>query len=108
MNVSGKLLYADDLIRKTALKDKEKPEDRSREYIKYKEEKSKSNLQYYNSLVKNSHLYPNFEHIRPYNTDLLAGDNGLIQKQAFDNEIFQIGGLSIKRKDLPPAKNLIF
>ena len=106
--VSEKLKYAESLLKETSEEAKSFPEDRSREKIKYPEEKPSAILQYYDSHVKNSHLYPNFEYFRPFEENYIAGDNSKIQKEAFDNEIFQIGGLSLKRKDLPPVKPIWF
>jgi hypothetical protein len=106
--VSGKNLYAERLLNKNNELAKEYPMDMSRLKIKYQEEKPKKILSYYDSIVKNSMLYPNMMYIRPYELDYLAVSNGKIQKEAFDNETFQIGGLTLKRSQLPKARNMVF
>jgi hypothetical protein len=100
--------YQEELIKKTEEKAKSYPMDMSRTKIKYEEEKPISVCSYYTTPVKNSHLYPNFEYIRPYNLDYIAVSNGKIQQEYFDNEIFEIGGLKLKRSELPPAKTIWF
>lgn len=107
-DVSGKNLRYEELLKKNNELAKSYPQDMSGLNRKYKDEKPREICPYYKTPVKNSHLYPNFMYIRPYELDYIAVSVGSAQKEAFDNETFQIGGLTLKRSQLPPAKNMIF
>lgn len=108
VDVSGKNLKYEELLNKNNELAKSYPQDMSRANVKYPEEKPKKILSYYDSVVKNSMLYPNFMYIRPYETDYIAVSVAEAQKEAFDNQSFQIGGLTLKRFQLPQNKNMVF
>lgn len=108
IDVSGKNIDFEKLLHKNNELAKSYQEDMTRVNVKYPEEKPQKILSYYDSVIKNSMLYPNFMYIRPYETDYIAISNGVIQQEAFDNETFQIGGLTLKRSQLPPIKNMVF
>lgn len=57
-------------------------------------------LQYYDSQVKNSHLYPNLWHIKPVDYDYRPSDIGAqIDKTIQDNKNFVLGGYILPHRE---------
>jgi hypothetical protein len=61
----------------------------------------KNDVSFYTSPVKNSHLYPNISHIRPFNLDYTPSNLGaMIDKTIKDKQSFAFGPYIIKSREI--------
>ena len=85
MDVSGRLLYAQNKYRNTEKLAASAPRDMSGLNRKYREQPLAPAMQYFSSVVTNSHQYPLMDVIRPYGIEYRPVAVGGVNQKMFDN-----------------------
>lgn len=92
-SVSNRFPYAEQLYKDNCVKSAEYPLDFSRLNKQIKNPVYPTKLQYYSSVVKNSHQFPNMGYIRPYHIDDIPSSPWpFINKSIEDNKKMFFGG----------------
>lgn len=104
-DITGRSLKLDELYKKNDEFAQSYQRDLSKMNIPHREEKSYPKLQYYDSIVVNSHQYPNIKYCRPYDMDYIPTNVGSLVDKSIKDTKFIVGGTMY---DIPPKKPLWF
>ena len=91
-DITGRSLKLDELYKKNDEFAQSYPRDLSKMNIPHKESLSYPKLQYYDSLVKNSHQYPNMIYCRPYDLENTPTNVGALVDKSIRDTKFVVGG----------------